>query len=171
MKRDECPADLGADSTGIPSVEQSTCESDPDQCLAKCNGGSGPHCFALARVIQDNDSIENDVADVLFRNACRFGIASGCTNAAAPLSASDNSEAIKCSARAFEITCANGDPWGCSMDGMMRMEGSGRDVDLEGAKRSFERTCELAKAMNYDEPCEKANALRAIAEGQEETKR
>ena len=159
-----CPSAAATTSALPPSVAVSTCEHDPVHCLSKCDEGNGAFCYSLALVIQRHDTIENAVANILFRKACRYGIASGCTNAASPLSDSDDPETLACAARTFEAVCANGDPWGCAMDGMMKMRGLGGQPDHEGARRSIDRTCELAAAMEFPEPCERAKELKTMLE-------
>ncbi|MEP7148546.1 MAG: hypothetical protein ABI857_06650 [Acidobacteriota bacterium] len=165
MKVDGCPADSIPTNGRRPTLMASACEHDPAACLTKCDAKDGDSCYALARLIQDNDVIENDVADILYRHACRLGIASGCTNTASLLFEGDDPSGLICAARTFEIACAQEDAWACAMNGLALAEGIGHKKDVDAATRSLDRACEVASEKT-GEACTRAKQTKAVIEKQ-----
>jgi len=163
MKVDGCAADSIPTNGRRSSLMASDCAGDPAFCLTKCDAKDGEACYALARLIQDNDVIENDVANILYRQACRLGIASGCTNTASLLFEGDDPSDRICAARTFEIACTQDDPWACTMNGLALAEGIGHKKDIGAAMRSLDRACEVATDQT-SEPCIKAKELKSSIE-------
>ena len=161
MKTDFCPADKIPEATRRPKGTAADCARNPESCLNHCDAGEGDSCYSLARLIQDNDTVQNDVADILYRHACRLGIVSGCTNSASNLfERHDDAAAVTCAARTFEVGCAREDPWACTMNGLALAEGIGRAKNVPEALRSLDRACEVSIQKN-GEACTKAKELKA----------
>jgi TPR repeat protein len=83
-------------------------------------------------------------AQALFLRACRLGVASGCTNAAADIDlrrerAAGTAEA--CTVPTYERTCAAGDAWGCTMLGDALLVGRGVRADPSRARVALEKAC------------------------------
>lgn len=161
MKIDSCPVDTMPEKSGQSKLVAKDCAKNPAKCLERCDAGDGDSCYALALLIQEHDSIDNDVAHILFKNSCRFGITSGCTNAAAILFEKEDEPLIACASRTFEAACSKNDPWACTMNGLSLGDGIGRAKNISGAIKSFDRACEISVEKN-GEACTKAKELKAL---------
>lgn len=114
-------------------------------------------CYLLAQVVQ-SENIDDDRARALFLRSCKLGIDSGCTNAAAglgpdPIGQNVSASRIQCENRTYEIVCAKGDPWACTMLGNHLGRGIGFEIDYDRARTALESACDLDAAS---EACEYA---------------
>jgi len=155
---DACPAEI------MPAFEKEIkylnegCENNPSSCLESCKKDDGNACYSLALVVQKQSEKAEKESEALFLRSCKLGIVSGCTNRAAgklELEAS-NSIAVKCSADTFEKTCEKNDSWGCAMYGMVLIEGSGREQNLDDALKALSKAC---KSASDGEACRNAKKL------------
>lgn len=159
MKTGSCPADIIPEEGRRPKLS-TDCSRDPAKCLERCDSNDGDSCYALANLIQDHDTIENDVADVLYGHACRLGVISGCTNSASKLFETEDEESVACAARTFEAACSKNDPWACTMNGLALGDGIGRAKNVIEANRSLDKACEVSLDKN-GEACTRAKELKA----------
>ena len=158
-----CPADLfevdapfWLSTMDPPEIEQDECLKDPEQCLAGClDGRSYEACSTMAMTLQASlPEQKSRYWEMLFAEACATGSVGGCTNRAAgirnggyfddPFNELDETEAMACVFRSFEVTCGEGDAWGCTMLGQSYQNGEGVDADTAAARRYYERSCEIA---------------------------
>lgn len=173
-----CPADLfevdapfWLNTMHPPRIDPDQCLKDPDQCLAGClDGRSFAACFTMAITLQMNQPEEKSrYFEMLFAEACATGSAGGCTNRAAairngsyfddPFDDVDEAEAMTCVFRSFEVTCAEGDAWGCTMLGQAYHHGEGVEADSAAARRYYEKSCEIAPNFAA---CEMAKEKTAV---------
>jgi TPR repeat protein len=160
MKADVCPVDKMPDEGRRPRIAAKDCAENPAKCLERCDANDGDSCYALAQLIQEHDTIENDVADVLYRHSCRLGVVSGCTNAASNLFESKHEPSVACGARTFEAACSKDDAWACTMNGLALGAGIGRAKNIVEANRSLDKACEVSVDKN-GQACTKAKELKA----------
>jgi hypothetical protein len=115
-----------------------------------CESGDGEHCYAAAQELIAEDQ-KSPAAQSLFLAACRLGLASGCTNAAASHAQDD------CSFATYEASCDRGqDSWGCAMLGIALVRGDPRHRDLQRARAVLPEACRLGQ----DDPaCQAASQL------------
>lgn len=115
-----------------------------------CESGDGDYCYAAAQELIAED-LSSAAAQSLFLAACRLGLASGCTNAAAGHAQDD------CSFAAYEASCDRGqDPWGCAMLGLALVHGDPRHRDLQRARAVLPKACRRGQ----DDPaCQVASQL------------
>ena len=165
MQMDDCPVDR-APSTNHTPLGFNDCKSDPEGCLKACEDGDGSNCWALARLVEDNDDADRDVVEVFYRKACALGVVSGCTNAAALLDGRKPEGKQECVARTFAYSCKHEDPWGCTMHGMFLAEGLGQPRDLNRGIEALEKACEFSKDPTFD-ACVKARELKQQLETRE----
>lgn len=150
----------------VPKVEKEVtfmaegCENKPNKCFKSCKSGDGNSCYALALLIQIKTDISNEATNPLFSRACKLGIVSGCTNRAAfdIENAYTNKKKAKCVADTFEKTCQMNDSWGCTMYGMMLIEGVGREKNLDEAIINLNKAC--LKFGLKSESCQAALRLK-----------
>lgn len=152
-----CPADLAPRrARPEPDVTEEQCAANPAACLSACRvRRSGEHCFALARVFQEQRG-EKDAAvyESLFAAACQAGHAGGCTNRASgirnggyqddPWRRRGMAQRQSCQYRAFNRACQWGDAWGCTMLGQALDQGEGVRRNLQKAGAAYDRSCEIA---------------------------
>lgn len=121
-----------------------------------CESGDGDHCYAAAQELIAEDE-NSPAAQSLFLAACRLGLASGCTNAAAGRAQDD------CSFATYEASCDPGqDPWGCAMLGRALVQGDPRHHDLQRARAVLPKACRLGE----DDPaCQAARQLLESLDG------
>lgn len=131
------------------------CGQHPSECFSACSTKrSGEHCYRLALVFQDNQSVAQPrYAQMMFQMACALGKASGCTNRAAhlrnaadegdPLTKLDEDARGKCEFLSFKVACDKNDNWGCAMLGQAYQNGEGVGKSAISARRSYEKSCRL----------------------------
>ena len=163
----QCPADLSPKHTVRYVSKTKICRANLSACFDQCiNAGDANHCFALALFLQENESLDKKYAESLFARACANGLAGACTNRSAGLMNTNNAnkdaklpsgENIReCVARSFKETCGAQDPWGCTMLGVVYLEGAGVKKDAKRAEESLRKTCELSP---NSEPCRYAMSV------------
>lgn len=165
-----CPTEILPRNNVEVSYLDEGCENNPKKCLEDCKNEDGNACYSLALLIQRRIDVEQEEANPLFFRACKFGIISGCTNFAAAkfnLDA-DNLETVKCSVNTFEKTCEKNDAWGCTMFGMVLIQGTIRQQDLDKALKVLSKSC---KYGNEDEACKNAKLLEQQVEELKKTKK
>lgn len=163
MSIDSCPFERMSDKSRRPDFSKSDCAGNPEGCLKRCDAKDADACYFLANLIQEHDTIENDVAEVLYQRSCELGITSGCTNRASGIFEKNEVEGLKCAARTFEKTCSLEDPWGCTMYGLVLAEGIGREKNVPEALNTLRKACDVSIDKNGG-ACKRANELRvAIA--------
>jgi len=150
-----CAIDNAPNESRRPELEPGDCATDPSECIDNCDLGNGDACWALGVLIQQNGETDNNVAEALFKKSCHLGIASGCTNAAATNMYREAGEASACVAQSFEYSCAQSDPWGCTMHGRVLAESG----DLSAARLALDRACELSDE-DFAEACTSAKEMR-----------
>lgn len=134
----------------------SSCEADIQTCTDACTSAhNGNACRALARVFESTDIDTYDLARrQSYTLACTLGNASGCTNRGAnlrnaisdidPYSQTAPQTLEACHTRLFAAACADGDAWGCAMEGQAHRLGEGSPIDLETARKRFNKTCAIS---------------------------
>lgn len=160
MKAGFCPVDKMPEEGSRPRIAAKDCAENPAKCLERCDNNDGDFCYALAQLIQEHDTIENDVADILYRHSCRLGVVSGCTNSASKLFETQEEASVACAARTFEAACLRNDPWGCAMNGLALGDGIGRAKNIVEANRSLDKACEVSVDKN-GQACTRAKELKA----------
>lgn len=145
------------------------CEADLQTCADACtNSDNGSACRALARVFEAKDIVAYDLARrQSYTLACTLGSASGCTNRGAslrnaisnidPYSQTDAPTLEACHTRLFTAACADGDAWGCAMEGQARRLGEGAPKDIGTAVRRLNKACSISSGVEGEEtaaaPC------------------
>ena len=147
-EKPSCLADkLGALELGPKS--RPSCRTDSEECIDACEDGDGWSCWARATRLESDEQTKAE-ARLLYRRACRLGIASGCTNYAAHLWIDAESPAeVHCAIDIFAKACDARDAWGCGMHGRLLVD---RSVDEKGREQGrviLEKSCEAMKAF----PC------------------
>lgn len=155
---DTCPLEVMPDFEKDSNYVAENCENEPSKCLEKCKDENGNACYALALFLQDKYGHEQTESEPLFLRSCKLGIVSGCTNRAAAMFnlQGDEPEAVKCSVDTFEKTCEKDDAWGCTMYGMVLMDGISRPQNLDEALKVLAKSC---KYGIEDEACQRAKSL------------
>lgn len=160
-----CPAQLMQARPARNTPEDKTCYENPSAaCLARCESGTADACYWLGQGLQRAHALEL-AYEALFQRSCKLGNASGCTNHAAYLmpDKGKDAQAASCSLQTFEKTCAQDDPWGCTMLGEHLVHGIGIAPDPARALQVMRRSCHLGE----DDPaCAAAKDLRAEAQAQ-----
>jgi hypothetical protein len=137
----QCPRDAMR-TEGVVGVGENRCaRNDWSACLLRCREGSASDCYWLAQAVQPH--LDEQVSEVLFARSCRLGVASGCTNRAAGMlkNAAEDEAARRCAHRTFEMTCAQGDPWGCTMQAFDLVYGIGVETDVDKARSLLDKSC------------------------------
>lgn len=138
-----CPTQLMSGRKGSSLLPPMYCRvGNMSVCLAKCQEGTASACYWLAQVLEYKKAPETATAP-LFQRACRFGIASGCTNRASRLLSleASNTAQQRCAAATFVAACDANDPWACTMNAMVLSEGLAGRTDLDAALKSLEKSC------------------------------
>jgi len=151
---DRCPSEVFP-GTAVPIEYRGDCSSDPKRCLSECFSQNGSACYTLATRLQQ---LEIDVRypKALFLRACRLGISSGCTNAAAGSFSPDAPETWPCAAASFGKACEASDAWGCTMYGFCLSRGLGVEQNLEQATAVLTQVC---RPEDGDPACRQARAI------------
>ncbi len=138
-----------------------SCKITPGICLMKCKAGKGGSCYWLAYAVQQGGG-KTQTSEALFQRACELGVASGCTNHAAGISAAaPNDNAVqRCAVRTYKKTCALDEPWGCTMYALHLARGIGVKADPDAALRVLNQKTPC-KYGNDDPACRNAKALKA----------
>lgn len=155
---DACPADV------MPPVEQRLnydregCAADLGRCINQCHNADANACYGLALTLQQRktDPDANQQAEAVFLQACKNGIASGCTNRAAGMQYTEGDRQLACANRTYRATCDRQDPWGCTMLGAALYHGEGLKRDLPAAKRALKKGCD---GDDDDPSCQAAKDL------------
>jgi len=158
----DCPADIYRKEAAFWSgaidnreVELEQCEADPQACYSECFQARNENaCFELGRAFQDNMETKfSRYWEALFARACATGQGGGCTNRAAGIRNglyeddpfTSKSELVRnaCLFRTFELTCREGDAWGCTMHGQSYQYGEGVAQDRAKAEAAYRKSCEI----------------------------
>jgi TPR repeat protein len=158
-----CPAQIMQARPARATPNDEACYDTPTAaCLARCESGSADACYWLGQGLQGARALEL-AYESLYQRACKLGNASACTNRAASILSEGNKDpqATSCALSTFEKTCAQDDPWGCTMLGMHLVRGIGTSPDPQRALQVMNRSCRLGE----DDPaCKAAKDLRAQAQ-------
>ena len=148
-----CPADVAGKETPKGQYNFDRCVDNLSQCMAKCKKGYGWSCMNAALVSQKLE--RRTIANALFSRSCELGVASGCTNRAAGMSAAryENQACIK---NTFRVACELDDAWGCTKYGAHVLESRGEERDTKKARQALEKACTL---HDNSQPCRQAKAL------------
>ena len=154
----QCPASLLPRQVSTAYLMGDTCKLNLALCFMKCEAGDAGACYWLGYDVQQAGG-SSVTADVLFQRACKLGVASGCTNRAAAMSAQAPQDMAvqRCAVRTYSKTCAHNEPWGCTMYALHLSRGLGVKADPDLALRMLARSCQYGK----DDPaCSNAMALK-----------
>lgn len=159
---DACPADVMPEAETEIAYMGEGCADDPDECLRKCEAEDGTACYALALLLEEKHGLGKPEILPLYLRACRFGIASGCTNYAASKTNFEKMDeaTTACTLNSFERTCARDDAWGCNMYGQFLALGLGREKDEAKALETFQKVCNITGADS--EACVEARELEDL---------
>lgn len=157
-----CPADIYRKEAAFwsgaidnPDVEVEQCEADPQACYAECFQARNENaCFGLARAFQGNMQTRFSAYwEALFARACATGHDGACTNRGAgirngfyeddPFTKKPEEVRNACLFRTFELTCREGDAWGCAMHGQSYQYGEGVMQDRAKAEAAYRKSCEI----------------------------
>ena len=158
-----CPADVANSARPAWKIfwdseywSEEACEKDLDACYRECSYEHNESaCFALARNFEDQKRfVPAGFSGMLYAHSCALGYSGGCTNRAAgllgdllksdPMSAMEKGELLSCTFRTFSFSCADRDPWGCTMQGFSYDVGEGVKPDANQARQSYLKSCEIA---------------------------
>jgi len=152
-----CPSDLVPKSdVGFYDLTE-ICAQEVQGCFDMCVSGESDACFALGNRLQ-HDEQTLQIATTLFKASCKFGLASGCTNAAAVVKSEQGLDAAQCYTKTFQRTCALDDPWGCTMYAVSLIYGEGVEHDLDKALAAMEGSCRFGET---DRACSTALEIEA----------
>ncbi|HUR79453.1 MAG TPA: sel1 repeat family protein [Thermoanaerobaculia bacterium] len=157
---DRCPADLMPAHQDLAFLQARDCESADkwERCLERCENAGGGACYWLAYSLQESGA--PDAGEVLYQQACRFGVVSGCTNRAAGRVRAAKNRFDGCSVSTFAKACELDDPWACTMYATHLTEAGG-ESNYTLALRALEKSCKYGA----DDPaCSGATRLRARIE-------
>ena len=138
-----CPTPTMQASTTTQTLVANDCKSGRfGACLDACRSGTAGGCYWLAYELQQQSAAE-DASTLLYHQACRLGLTSGCTNqAAGMLHAAMNDETTRaCAAATFDLACTRDDPWACTMSAMHLSRGIGVAQDIPRALKALDRSC------------------------------
>ena len=157
----QCPADAFPGVETPLSYRRGECADSIGPCLDRCQSDDGTACYVAALRLQILNA-PTDYSEALFLKACRLGIASGCTNRAAGILASESDQTVPwlCVNRTFEAMCQKDDPWACTMWGSSLLHGRGMPPDVARARQVLPRGCRLSE---QDPACVAARQLMAEA--------
>jgi hypothetical protein len=163
-----CPLDVAPKELFPPSSSDEVCRGGRLlDCVEECKAGVGSSCY-VAALETERTGEADPIAQALFIRACRLGVASGCTNAAAALRVARGKPGglapkNACPERVFEAVCErSGDPWACTMLGNALAGGDHMRRDVRRARSVLSRAC----ARDEQDPA--CIAARAILEQLEE---
>lgn len=154
-----------------PFAEQACAGGRLEACLEECKAGSGPSCYGAASEVERQDAPDEE-SHALYLRACRLGVASGCTNAAALLAKDEQrGRALPagvdraCAWETFDVVCERAqDPWACTMLGTGLVEGKQLRRDPARARAVLARSCRFGPS---DPACQTARRLlQQLDEGQ-----
>jgi len=94
------------------------CEERETYCIKRCSKDDAGACFALANIYGRNTE-NHIISQNLYKQSCKLGLPSGCTNAAAGMLHVEQSIDGTCMLQAFRGACDLTDPWGCTMEAIM----------------------------------------------------
>jgi hypothetical protein len=152
----ECPANVITQSVEIGDM--TACVAGAPDCLRKCQDGDPTACYGAALFHEARQ--QRSMSDGLFLQACKLGVASGCTNRAAStyrFTMNPTLSESQCVVSTFDKTCTLQDAWGCTMFAMMLMHGTGVSIDLVRARSVLEQSCIFGE---HDDACKTARTLR-----------
>ncbi|NBD13434.1 SEL1-like repeat protein [Corallococcus silvisoli] len=158
-EREGCPADVVSARQAKLKDFTTYCDARLSKCARQCFESDATACYALALALQ-NDAATAKWAEPLFYRSCALGVSSGCSNRAAGLQVEQESDdkVLSCAARTFEKTCAQGDPWGCSIHGLNLVQGKLMPRDMKKARDVLGRSCKYGLE---DPACQAARSLLA----------
>lgn len=133
-------------------------------CLDACSSGAAGACYWLAHELL-RQKVTVDAPGLLYHQACRLGVTSGCTNQAAGKmkAAKDDAATQSCAAATFDLACTRDDPWACTMSAMHLSRGIGVPRDIERALKALDKSCTFGPK---DPACTTAIRMRRDIEAQ-----
>lgn len=161
-QKNKCPAEISPNK----AVKFSRKEEKTDLLAARTlnpyyqrcvQDGKGYACYNLALGLQSL-KFEHE-AEVVFQEACRLGVASGCTNRAAGMLAERprNKRVKRCGTASFAKACDWKDPWGCTMYAGQLVAGDGVSKDTTKALAVMKNSCLHGKS---DPACQAAQRIK-----------
>lgn len=151
-----CPADLLPSRFELAPYEPEGCIGGRlSDCVSGCERGSGNDCYLTANEVQGGWRDE-ELSVALFIRACRLGIASGCTNAAAAR-LQKTSAADDCARTTFTRVCdAASDAWACAMAANDLLSTRRDGANDDRIRALLEKACRHGPS---DEACRTAQSL------------
>lgn len=159
-----CPVQVMQARPAAATKEDESCYGTPSAaCMARCESGVADACYWLGQGMEQAHALAL-VYQTLYQCACKLGNASACTNRGAdilPDTGKTDAKATDCALHTFEKTCAQDDPWGCTMLGMHLVKGMGTAPDPQRALEVMRGACRLGVS---DPACVRAQELRVEAQ-------
>ncbi len=164
----KCPADIAPKERGLFKKNEERVDPEAIDKLKhyyqQCSGeNKGYACYNLALGLE---SLNYDhESDVVFQEACRLGVPSGCTNRAAAMlnKNPDNEKMTVCTAKSFAKACEWKDPWGCTMYADQLTTGNGVSKNNGLALEVMRDSC----LYGEDDPaCSTAKRLEQMIKGE-----
>jgi hypothetical protein len=156
----KCPADLVPAHQDLTFLQARDCQSAQkwERCLEECENASGGACYWLAYSLQEGGA--PNAGEVLYQQACRLGVVSGCTNRAAGRVRAAKNQFDDCAVATFAKACELEDPWACTMYATHLIQAGG-ESNYTLALRALEKSCKYGA----DDPaCSGATQLKAMIE-------
>ncbi|MBO9492369.1 sel1 repeat family protein [Endozoicomonas sp. G2_1] len=151
----QCPSELFP-KLGIPYKDHiDYCAANPMSCLKRCNDGDANYCSSLANYAQGKTGSEYH-SEALFSKSCKLGLVNACTNRASGLIKYNGESSLNCAVKTFELSCSQGDAWGCTMYGAYLAQGKGVKRDFDKALDVLEIGC---KNGIQDPACQNAKNI------------
>jgi hypothetical protein len=154
-----CPSEFVGKAALLSQVPNPGCgKGELGSCLSKCAAGQAAACYWLGHGLH-REGADQQAAEVLYQQACKLGVASGCTNRAAGMlkvGLADPSTQ-RCAVRTFSTVCALGDPWACTMYALHLSRGLGVKRDPKLALEVLGKSCKYGPE---DEACQYGNGLK-----------
>jgi hypothetical protein len=172
-QQNQCPAELAPAKRVKFSRKESRIDSDAATNLnmhyqACVNDDKGYACYNLAMGLQTLKY--DDEAEVVFQQACRLGVAFGCTNRAAGMLSArpQNKRVMRCATKSFAKACDWKDPWGCTMYAGQLVAGDGVKKDSQKALSVLKNSCLSGK----DDPaCQAAQRIKQYIKAEQQSEK
>ncbi len=172
-QQDKCPAELAPAKRVKFGRKESRMDTDAATNLnthyQNCiNENKGYACYNLALGLQTLKF--DDEAEVMFQQACRLGVASGCTNRAAGMLSArpQNKRVMRCATKSFAKSCDWKDPWGCTMYAGQLVAGEGVKKDNRKALSVMKNSC----LSGQDDPaCQAAQRIKQYVKAEQQSEK
>lgn len=172
-QQDKCPADIAPAKRAKFSRKESRIDADAainlnahyQNCV---NENKGYACYNLALGLQTLKF--DDEAEVMFQQACRLGVAAGCTNRAAGMLSArpENRRVMRCATKSFAKACDWKDPWGCTMYAGQLVSGDGVKKDNQKALLVMKKSC----LNGQDDPaCQAAQRIKQYVKAEQQSEK